>query len=162
MKKIIIITGILIVLVGGYFLYVKLTNNSTATSNAGFNETSNDQGFSITQGKNEITAKYADPSSIDFGVKVYPNAQANSDQKTAGNFNLNGIKLTAATYTTSDARTKVETFYTNQFGSDAVTSTLADGDTTYSVIKSKANTTGPIVNIWVQDSTTYFTILKTN
>jgi hypothetical protein len=160
MKKVIIIAAALIVLVGGYFVYKKLSTPKT-TASLPFTQEIKDNSFTLAQGKNKVTGQYVDPSTLNLGVSVYPNSSPTQDQKPAGNFDLNGVKLTAATYQTSDERSKVESYYKNQFGSDAISSSLVDTDATYMIIKSKSNT-GPIVNVWVENEATYFTIIKPN
>lgn len=160
MKKVIIIVAVVIILVGGFFLYRKLATPQT-TAVLPYTQEIKDNGFTLAQGKNKVTGQYVDPATLSLGVSVYPNSTPTEDQKSAGNFDLNGIKLTAATYQTSDQRSKVESYYQNQFGSDAISSSLVDTDATYKIIKSKSNT-GPIVNVWVENDTTYFTIIKPN
>ena len=158
MKKIIIIAAALVVLVGGYLVIKSL--GQEATSSDPIKKVINDEGFNIQQGDSRISGSYVAPETLDFGIKIYPNSKPTEDQQSAGNFDVNGVKLTAATYLTTDSRSKVEEYYSNQFGSDAVVGSLVDTNATYKIIKSKTNK-GPIVNVWVENENTYFTILKT-
>ncbi len=158
MKKIIIIAGALIVIVGGFFLIRSNSSNSSKK----YSENITDEGFSISTGGGSISGKYEDPDKLNLGLSVYSGAILAGDQKSAGNFNLNGVKLTSATYQTDDSREKVEDFYAKQFGSDLQKGEIISGDKTYKLFKSKTNANSAMVNIWTQDNITYFTIFKTS
>jgi len=157
MKKYIIVLGVLIVITGGIWIYVARDKTANVTD---IKQVFNDQGFSISEGSKSLSGEYIpDTSNLDLGIKVYPGAKIISDKGAAENLNFSGTKVTAATYTTSDSRDKVEKYYQNQIGSDAIVAEAVDGSMKYRVIKSKTDI-GSFVNVWVEDDTTYFTIIK--
>lgn len=158
MKKALIIVVIIGVIVTGFFLVRKYSG----ASGANFKETINDEGFNISTGGGTISGKYEDANTLNLGLRVYPGATSAGDSKSAGNYNLNGVKLSAATYQTDDSREKVEKFYSNLFGSDLQKGEVISGDKTYKIFKSKTNSDSALVNVWVENNATYFTIFKAN
>lgn len=156
MKKYIIILVVVLLLIGGVWIYSALKNKNQLNSSQDFN----DKGFIVSQNGKSVSGQYiSDTSSLDLGLAAYPNATIIADKDAAEKLNLQGVKLTAATYTTSDARDKVETYYKSKIGTDAIIVEAVDGAQTYRLVKSK-NNIGSSVNVWVQDKVTYFTIIK--
>lgn len=157
MRKYILIVGILVILVGGVWLYSVLKGRASTGS---AQEVITDKGFSVSQDGKTISQAYiADATNLNFGISVYPKAKLIDEKGAASNMEINGSKILTATYQTTDSREKVEKFYMSQIGSEAIFVEAVDGAITYKLIKSKTNI-GPSINIYVRQNTTYFTILS--
>jgi len=157
MKRYLFLAGVLIVVIGGVWIYSVTRQKNEYT---GMSQEFTDKGFSVSQNGQTVSADYiADKSNLNLGIAVYPRAQMIEDKDAAESINLNGIKILAATYSTTDDRIQVETYYKNQIGSDAIAVEAVQGNNTYRVIKSSANI-GSFVTVWVDGATTYFTIVK--
>lgn len=157
MKKYILILVILALLIGGVWIYSAQKNKNLASNST---QEFTDKGFTITQNDKGVSGQYiSDTSTLDLGLSVYPRATIISEKSAAETININGVKATAATYKTDDAREKVESYYKGQIGSGAVVVEAIDGTITYRVIKAKTNI-GSFVNVWAEVDTTYFTIIK--
>jgi len=157
MKKYLIVAGILIILAGGFWLYSSLRSNSSINSSIG---TSTENGFSFTKNGKTISAEYvSDPSKVDLGISIYPKAKLIDENQAVENLTIGSSKALAATYTTKDSRGKVESFYLDEIGSDAITVEAIDGSFTYKTIKPKTGI-GSFVNVWVDHGATLFTIIK--
>lgn len=156
MKKTILIIAGFVIIFGSLYLF---STRSSSKGITGIKEEFSDSGFSISGNGKSISAEYVEPSTIDFGLPVYPAAEPIKDDPAAGNFDFGGEKMSAATFYTSDTRDKVERYYMNQFGSEAVTGEAYEDELKFKVIKSKTNS-GSFVNVWVENNITYFTIIK--
>lgn len=159
MKKIYIIVAVVVVVIGAAIWLISSNRQKTYTSDSKIDF--NDKGFSISQGGKTISGEnLSNTSDLNLGIAVYPSSEIISGQNAAQNLNYAGVKAQAATYQTTDAKSKVEKYYETQIGSDAVKVEAVNGSTTYTVIKSKTNI-GPIVTIYREGDTTFFTIVKT-
>jgi len=155
MKRIWLIIVVLIVLIGGFLIYSSSRQKKVLT-----NDIFSDKGFTITQDGKTISAQYiTDLDNLDMGLAIYPRAEILKSKDAAEILNLGKVKLQLATYLTNDSTDKVEKFYKNQIGSDALRAEGVDGSKRYVVIKSKTNI-GSYVNIWREGEKTYFTLIK--
>lgn len=156
MKKYLFVFGIILALVGaGWFISTRSKQSDSASK-----VEITDKGINISQnGKNLKTQYITDTSNLDLGISVYPNAELLQGNDAPANIDINGVKATAATYKTDDSRQKVEQYFKNQIGSDAIVAEGINNSTINRVIKSKTNT-GSYVNVWNEGDTIYFTVIK--
>ncbi|MCX6809869.1 MAG: hypothetical protein NTZ65_03950 [Candidatus Berkelbacteria bacterium] len=157
MKKVLIIFGILILALVGYFTYQSYSGKPKTPN---ISESFTDKGFSISGlGKSIDTEYVSDPMNSDFGVAIYPNSQPAANVQSAGKVDIGGEKALIGTFRTSDSLAKVVTFYTKQMGSQAVTGDVESNGVTYKIIKNQ-NNQGTVISVYTQDNSTLFILVK--
>ncbi len=149
MKKWIIIGIIILLLIGGAFVYRYYWKKGNVDQ---FN--TNDQGFRYSGQSVDLDVNYVDSASVDFGVPIYPEAIAAYENST-GEVEINNKKFLMGSFVTGDSKEQVVEYYKTQI-QGAIIGTL-EGDTTQTIIK----TSGDIsINVSTKNSQTNIIIIK--
>lgn len=153
-----ILVGIVFVSVLGFFVYKIIVSQKQANL---INITElTDNGFSSQLGDKKLAFEYVDdPSSVNYGVPIYPNAKPNSNQESSADFELNQTKFTVGSFQTSDSTSKVISFYKSQFGSSAISSDYTNGGIKYNLVTTQDSST-PVVSVFTKENKTNFMIIK--
>jgi len=156
-RKLLIVLVVLAVGVGGYLIYRSASNNSSGSSG---NVQISDTGMKITSGAKSMDVQYvADPAKVNYGIGIYPGATVDSSKESSATAKINDVTITYGTFVTPSTADAVLAFYQKQMGSQALTSSLSDGETTYKVVTIKGKQT-PVISIYTESGQTKFRILK--
>jgi hypothetical protein len=149
MKKWIVIVVVLILLASGIFAYKYFWQQDKTDQFS-----SNEEGLSYSGEMGDLDINYTDPGLADFGIPIYPEAKQISDKST-GEVNIGGRKFLMGSFTSSDSKESVISFYKSEI-ENAVTGTVEDGRTR-TIIKSPG---GSSVSVSTKDSLSYIVIVK--
>ena len=155
-KTILILVAIIILGVGGYFLYSYIRSSKNVQNTGEITE----QGFSAQIEDKELSVQYiADPQDKGYGVPIYPNAQASKSKDSSAQVNINETDFTMATFLTSDSVSRVVEYYKKQFGGSAVSNQYTDEDITYNIV-TLGDAQSPVVSVFQKDGKTNILIVK--
>jgi hypothetical protein len=156
-RKIILFVIIIAVILGGYFGISWYLKNKAASSQTAVQT---DNGFEVTSPSGSVKLEYlADPASVNYGLAIYPGAEADADKEISATTTINGTTITYGTFDTSDSTEKVVAYYQKQMGSSSKVNIIQDGDSTVKLVSIQDKNT-PVVRVYSENATTKFTLIK--
>lgn len=156
-RKLLIVLIVVAVGVGGYFIYRSASGSSTSSSG---NVQITDKGMKITSGAKSMDVQYiGDPAKVNYGIGIYPGATVDSSKESSATAKINDVTITYGTFVTTSGVDAVLAFYQKQMGSQALTNSISDGETSYKVLTIKGKQT-PVISIYTESGQTKFRILK--
>jgi len=156
MKRILFIA--VIIAIAGAGAYLVYQSFSGSKKPPGTEEVSDDAIKVSKDGENFSLEEIKNPASVDYGVRIYPGAKPDSNEKLSSNVQVNNQSFIVGSFTTSDSLNKVVSFYKKQLGSEAVVSEFKDRESVCQVISKSGENL--LIRICSEDNVTKFSIIN--